>query len=147
MGLLFTTAAGPRQHSYFQVRVPRDSWPHFTVSDSRLPQTWRARFPSLYPPGTGWPSYAPRRWVPFSSPPTTRWATVEVFDHASTREFAACLRQPWIYTAFALASVPWLDEHRSGILANRERPCDWWKEVTKNISAVTWLMKRGSELL
>jgi hypothetical protein len=32
MGLSFTIAAGPR------VRVPRDSWPHFTVSDLRLPQ-------------------------------------------------------------------------------------------------------------
>jgi hypothetical protein len=37
MGLSFTTVAGPRQSSHFQVRVPRHSWPHFTVSDSRLP--------------------------------------------------------------------------------------------------------------
>jgi hypothetical protein len=44
MGLSFATAAGPRQH---------------TVSDSRLP---------------------------FSLPPTTRWATVEVFDPACTRD-------------------------------------------------------------
>jgi hypothetical protein len=34
--------------------------------------TWRARFPDLYPPGTGWPSYTFRHWVPYSSPPTTR---------------------------------------------------------------------------
>jgi hypothetical protein len=34
--------------------------------------TWRARSPYLYPPGTGWPSYTPRHWVSFSSPPTTR---------------------------------------------------------------------------
>jgi hypothetical protein len=27
--------------------------------------TWRARSPYLYPPGTGWPSYTPRHWVPF----------------------------------------------------------------------------------
>jgi hypothetical protein len=33
------------------------------------PSTWRARSPYLYPPGTGWPSYTPRHWVPFSSPP------------------------------------------------------------------------------
>jgi hypothetical protein len=39
MGLSFTTAVGPRQRSnHSQVRVPWDSWPHFTVSDSRLPQ-------------------------------------------------------------------------------------------------------------
>jgi hypothetical protein len=31
------------------------------------------------------PSYDPRHWVPFSSPPKTRRATVEVFDHTSTR--------------------------------------------------------------
>jgi hypothetical protein len=29
------------------------------------PPTWRARSPYLYPPGTGWPSYNPRHWVPF----------------------------------------------------------------------------------
>jgi hypothetical protein len=51
MGLSFTTAAGPRQRSHS--RVPRDSRPYFTVSDSRLP---------------------------FSSPPTTRRVTVDVFD-------------------------------------------------------------------
>jgi hypothetical protein len=37
------------------------------------------------PPGTGWPSYTPRHCIPFSSPPMTRRATVEVFEHASTR--------------------------------------------------------------
>jgi hypothetical protein len=47
-----------------RVRVPWDSWPHVTVPDSRLPQ----------------PGGSPRHWVPFSSPPTTRRATVEVFD-------------------------------------------------------------------
>jgi hypothetical protein len=35
-GLSFT--AGPRQYSYSRVRVPRDSWPYFTISDSRFPQ-------------------------------------------------------------------------------------------------------------
>jgi hypothetical protein len=56
-GLPFTIATGPRQSSHFRVRVPWDSWPYFTVSDSRLP---------------------------CSSPPTTRRVTVEVFDPAST---------------------------------------------------------------
>jgi hypothetical protein len=51
VGPSFTTAAGPRQRSHSRVRVPWISWPYFTVSDSRLP---------------------------CSSPPTTRWATVEV---------------------------------------------------------------------
>jgi hypothetical protein len=55
-GLQFTAAAGPRQRSHFCVQVPWDSWPCFTVSDSRLP---------------------------FSSP---RRVTVEVFDPTSIRE-------------------------------------------------------------
>jgi hypothetical protein len=49
----------PRQRSHFRVRVPRVLWPYFTVPDSRLS---------------------------FSSPSTTRRATVEVFDPASTRD-------------------------------------------------------------
>jgi hypothetical protein len=47
--------------------------------------TWRARSPYLFLPGTGWPSYAPRHWVPFSSPLTTCRATLEVLVQASTR--------------------------------------------------------------
>jgi hypothetical protein len=57
-GLSFIYAAGLRQRSLSWVPVPRDSWPYFTVSDLRLP---------------------------FSSPPTTRRVTVEVFEPASTR--------------------------------------------------------------
>jgi hypothetical protein len=49
------------------------------------PPTWRTRSPYLYPPKTGWPNYTPRHWFPFSSPPTTRRATMEVFEPASTR--------------------------------------------------------------
>jgi hypothetical protein len=37
-GLSFTTAVGPRQRSHSRVRVPWDSWPYFTVSDSILPK-------------------------------------------------------------------------------------------------------------
>jgi hypothetical protein len=57
-GLSFAIAICPRQRSHSRVRIPWNSWPYFTVLDSRLP---------------------------FSSPPTTRRATVEVFDPASTR--------------------------------------------------------------
>jgi hypothetical protein len=56
--LCFIYAAGPCQRSLSPVRVPWDSRPYFTISDLRL--------------------Y-------FSSPPTTRKVTVEVFDPASTR--------------------------------------------------------------
>jgi hypothetical protein len=57
-GLSFVCAAGPCQRSLSRVRVPWDLRQYFTVSDLRLP---------------------------FSSPPTTRRVTVEVFDPASTR--------------------------------------------------------------
>jgi hypothetical protein len=63
MGLSFTTAAaGPRQRSHFQDTVPLDTWPCFTVSDSRLPQPdgpdLRIYIPQeqgglVLPPGTG----------------------------------------------------------------------------------------------
>jgi hypothetical protein len=62
MGLLYTIAADPRKRSLSQVRVPRDSWPHFIVSDSRLPQPGgpgpRIYMPQeqddpVIPPGTG----------------------------------------------------------------------------------------------
>jgi hypothetical protein len=59
MGLSFTIAASPRQRSHSRVRFPWDSRPYSTVSDSR---------------------------ISFSSPPTTRRVTVEVFNPASTRE-------------------------------------------------------------
>jgi hypothetical protein len=38
MVLSFIIASGPRQLSHSQVWVPRNSWPHFTFSDSRLHQ-------------------------------------------------------------------------------------------------------------
>jgi hypothetical protein len=57
MSLSFTIAAGLRQRIHSRVRVPWYFRPYFTVSDSRLP---------------------------FLSPPTTRRATVELFDPAST---------------------------------------------------------------
>jgi hypothetical protein len=44
---------------------------------------WRARSPYLYSPGTGWLGYTPEHWVPFSSPPTTRRAKVELFEPAT----------------------------------------------------------------
>jgi hypothetical protein len=82
MGLSFTIAAGPRQCSHSQVRVPLDSWPHFTVSDSRLPQPGGPG-PRIYIPqeqvgpvillGTGFPflpllPLAGPRWI-YSTPP------------------------------------------------------------------------------
>jgi hypothetical protein len=82
-GLSFTVAADSRQRSHSHFRVPRVSWPHFTVSHSRLPQ----------PGGPGPLIYIPQEKgdpvILFSSSPTTRRATVEVFKHASTQGFSA----------------------------------------------------------
>jgi hypothetical protein len=80
MGLSFTFAAGSRQGSHSQFRVSRDSWPHFTLSDSRLPPPGGPG-PRIYiPQEQGGPVYTPRHWVQFSLPNTTRRATVEVFE-------------------------------------------------------------------
>jgi hypothetical protein len=64
MGLSFTIAVGPRQHSHSWIRVPRNSWPYFTISDSRFLQPGRPG-PCIYIlqewggpillPGTGFP--------------------------------------------------------------------------------------------
>jgi hypothetical protein len=58
--LSFVYAGGTRQRSHSCVRVPWDSWPYFTVSDLRFS---------------------------FSSPPTTRRVTVEIFEPSSTPSF------------------------------------------------------------
>jgi hypothetical protein len=54
MGLAIIFAAGPRQRSHSQVQVP-----HFTVSDSKLPEPG-GQVPVLHPPGRGWPGYTPQ---------------------------------------------------------------------------------------
>jgi hypothetical protein len=67
-GLSFPIASGPRHRSHFQIRVPWDSWKYVTIPDSRLP---------------------------FSSPPTTRKVTVEVFEPASARDwYGFCISPP-----------------------------------------------------
>jgi hypothetical protein len=85
MSLSFTVAGGPRQRSHSQVRVPRDSWPYFTVSDLRFPSL-EDQVPLFISPRNRNRNRNPRHWVPFSSPPTTLRVTVEVFDPASTRD-------------------------------------------------------------
>jgi hypothetical protein len=83
MGLSFTIAAGPRQLNHSVVRVPRDSWTYFIVSDSRLPQP-KGPSPRIYipqkqgvpviPPGTGFHFrrlllFAGLRWMDSNPPP------------------------------------------------------------------------------
>jgi hypothetical protein len=58
---------------------------HILLSRIRDSPNLEGQAPHLYSTGTGWHSHTPRHWVPFSSPPTTRRATVEVFEPASIR--------------------------------------------------------------
>jgi hypothetical protein len=74
MGLSFTIATGPRQRSYSRVRDPQDSWPYFTVSNSRLLQPGGPGLRIYIPPGTGFPfrrliRLAGLRWRYLTSPP------------------------------------------------------------------------------
>jgi hypothetical protein len=50
------------------------------------PPIWMASSPYLDLPGSGWPSYTPRHYVPFLSPPTTHKAMVEIFNFACTQD-------------------------------------------------------------
>jgi hypothetical protein len=70
----------------FSGPIPAGLMTTFYCVTFETPPTWRARSPYLYPPGTGWPGYTSSHWDPFSSPPTTRRATVEVFESVSTRD-------------------------------------------------------------
>jgi hypothetical protein len=65
----------------------KSRWTHdiYYCLKFETPPTWRAKSSYLYPPGTGWPSYTPRHWVLFSSPPMTLRAVVEVFEPTSTQ--------------------------------------------------------------
>jgi hypothetical protein len=85
MGQSFKITAGCRQRSLSQVEIPWGSRPYFTVSDSRLHQPGGPGPRIFYLQGIQWSSYTPRHSVPFTSLPTIRRATVEVFGTASTR--------------------------------------------------------------
>jgi hypothetical protein len=101
MGLAFKITAGPRQRSHSQVRVPQNSWPYFTVSDSKLPQP-RGPGPRInisqehgvpvIPPGTGLPfrrllRLAGLRWR-YSTPPPP---TLEFLTGSVVNELIFCI--------------------------------------------------------
>jgi hypothetical protein len=92
-GLSFTTAAGPRQCSHSQARVPRDLRPCCTVSDSTLPQPGgpgsRIYIPQeqgdqVTPPGTGFPS---RRLLRLAG---LRWRYSSLPPHGMTDSLLTC---------------------------------------------------------
>jgi hypothetical protein len=123
VGLSFTIAAGPRQRSHSQARVPWDLWPHFTVSHSRLPQPGgpgpRVYIPQkqggpVIPPGTGFPFHrllrlAGLRWR-YSTPPLRGICSKLVWDsrylapgrtQQKTPFFYYCVRVPFRGNVFA----------------------------------------------
>jgi hypothetical protein len=94
MGLSCTIAASPRQRSNSRVRVPRDTWLYFTLSDSRLLQPGGPG-PRIYiPQKQGGPFITPGIGF-FSSPSTIRRATVEMFNPASPRHCLVTLIYDW----------------------------------------------------
>jgi hypothetical protein len=105
-GLSFTNAAGLRQRSHSRVRVPWESWPYFTVSDSRLP---------------------------FSSLPTTRRATVEVFDPASTRDWWSEALTRLVASSYNLST-----DRIENIFSNSSSIVTCWF-----VAAETCLLRRG----
>jgi hypothetical protein len=110
-GLSFTIAAGLRQHSHSRVRVPRDSWPYFTLSDSRLPQPGRPgsricipqeQGGPVIPPGTGsafrrFLLIAGLRWG-YSNPPPRGELSTEL------RTICTAVTWQWAYVSTCLPS-------------------------------------------
>jgi hypothetical protein len=94
MGLSFTIAAGLRQRSRSQVRVPRNSWPYCTVSDSRLPQPGGSGSRIYIPQERGGPVTAPRTGFPFRCPlrlAGLRWRFPTPPSHGIPRSHAGVL--------------------------------------------------------
>jgi hypothetical protein len=91
LGLSLTTAVNPCQRSNSRFRVPRDSWPYFTVSDSRLPQLGGPG-PCIYIfQEQGGPVMSPGTGFPFR-----RLLQLAAFEPASTT--TACSQNPSLYS-------------------------------------------------
>jgi hypothetical protein len=80
---------------------------------SWTPPTWRARSPYLYPPRTWWPNYMSRHWILFSSPPTTRRTTMEIFAAVLvlliTSRLGLCRKHRFPYLLHSCVHVCWGD--------------------------------------
>jgi hypothetical protein len=132
--LSFTIAAGPRQHSHSRVRVPRNSWPYFAVSDSRIPhpgglgpriyipQEWGG---PVIPPGTGFPFHrllrlAGQRWRYWNPHPC------RVKANNSESESESELLYDWRFTAnqFVLAPSPLRITTRDFLFLNWTQLCE-----------------------
>jgi hypothetical protein len=110
-GSVFCMCRWPLPAQSSSVLVPWDLRPHFTVSDLRLP---------------------------FSSPPTTRRVTVEVFDPASTRVSNLPESESYITTDGQSASLSWYKAPIRGL-----RP-DFYFRTEYGIRALTLKVPRSA---
>jgi hypothetical protein len=97
------------------------------------PSTWRATSPYLYTLGMGWPSYTPKHWISFSSPPTTRRVTMEVFEPTSTRDWTTS--ESWVLSpeSWVLSPESWVLSPESWVLSP-EVSCYNRRSVGQSIS-------------
>jgi hypothetical protein len=76
---------------------------HISLSEIRNPSSWEAKSPHLCPPETGGANFTAR---PFSSPPTSRWDTVELFE-TNSMGTVNLQSQSYLTTDGQLASLSW----------------------------------------
>jgi hypothetical protein len=111
MCLSFTIAANPRPRIHSQVRVLQDSWPHSTVSDSRLLQPG-GQVPVFISSRNMVTQLYPRYWVPFPSPFTNRRAKVEVI-------------RTYLHTLEDQSAMPWRINSRRTEYKTPPPPPQW----------------------
>jgi hypothetical protein len=107
-GLPFTITVVSRQRSHSRVWVPRDSWPYFSASYSRLPNL-EGHATVCTSPGNRMAQVYPQELGSFLSPPTTRKATVDVLEPASTRgaQITDPVSESYVTTDSESASLSW----------------------------------------
>jgi hypothetical protein len=109
-GLPFTISACPRQRSHSRVWVPRDSWPYFTVSESRLPQPGGPGPRIFIPQDQSGPVIPPGTGFPFPHLLRLAGLQMEVFEPTYTRGWlllGSNLLQSYVTTNDQSASLSW----------------------------------------
>jgi hypothetical protein len=162
MDLSFIISAGRRQRSHSQVRVLQDSWPYFTLPDSRLPQPGGPG-PHIYipqeqvgpviPPGNGFPFRRPLlltglRWK-YSTPPShgegNLWLTTRLL---TPRERLSSAESVNISTLYAFptrrdawnVSQPLRDSH-----SHSRNHCSKWNPESRELP-LSLELKLGREI-
>jgi hypothetical protein len=74
----------------------RGTCDHILLSQIRDSPNLEGQVPVFISPRNGMDRLYPRHWIPFSSPPTTCRAVVEVFNSAFTRELTSDLQVEYL---------------------------------------------------